>query len=202
MSERLTFPGDLASASPPAGANRSGQGGTERVALAATQSQPKKHGWNLRILNADPERQRAVRANVSSESLAENGRRGYAATKARFGGKWAIEALARHRRTNPSRIVRAVMAWLDEFCVGYELERRIGDTFADIACDGFGLIVEVDSDRYHQAAHRSNDSYKDDLYRRQGWRVLRLTEGDIKSGAAKHALDHALHNSEAAWRRN
>lgn len=194
--------GDLVLAPPPAGAVRSGQGGTERVALAATSAKPTRRGWNLRILNADPERQRAVRANVRPESLAASGRKGYAATRSRFGSKWAIEVLANHRRAHPSKIVRLVIAWLNEFCVAFDLEHRIGDTFADICCADFSLIIEVDSNRYHGPAQTANDRRKTDLYRSRGYRILRLAEDDIKTGAAKDQLDAALHGQEAPWRPN
>jgi very-short-patch-repair endonuclease len=161
----------------------------------------RSRGWNLRQLNADPERQRQVRAKVRPESNAANGRRGWEATKAKHGASFAAATAASWRRANPNKPTRQVMAWLDEFCVAFELEREIGGCYADVACPDWHLVIEIDGARWHGITpfgedRRGRDRYKDDTYRVHGWRILRLTEADIKSRAAFDQLDLALHGAQ------
>ena len=163
-----------------------------------TTTTPSRRGWNLRVLNADPERQRQVRAKVRPESNAANGRLGWETTKARHGTRMAAQLAAAWRRKNPNRPTRQVMAWLDEFCVSYELEREIGTVFADVACPDWHLVIEIDGAAWHGVTvhgedRSGRDAFKDDTYRTHGWRILRLSEADINSGAAFDQLDLALH---------
>lgn len=155
-----------------------------------------RRGWHF-----TPEHQRAARARVKPESNRANGAKGWAACAARFGSGWAGQKAADWRRANPNRPTRIVMDWLNEFCVSFELEVRITDVYADIVCKDFGLLIEIDGEYWHSSEERqARDAFKDQVFARAGWLVLRLAEADIKSGEAKTQLDYALHNSMAIWR--
>jgi very-short-patch-repair endonuclease len=162
-----------------------------------------RRGWNF-----TPEHQRMARSKVRPESNRANGAKGWAASVAKYGVSWASKQLAAYRRANPSSIMISVMDWLTEFCVSYDVEVQIGTphgaVYADLVVPDFGLIIEVDSTTFHASHHQlhgedraAKDAYKDQVFAQRGWLVLRLSEVDIKSGAAKDTIDLALHSKRA-----
>ncbi|HWA01696.1 MAG TPA: endonuclease domain-containing protein [Caulobacterales bacterium] len=50
---------------------------------------------------------------------------------------------------------------------------------ADFACSEARLIVEVDGPSHARASERAHDSRRDELLRKAGWRVLRITNDDV-----------------------
>ena len=92
-----------------------------------------------------------------------------------------------------------MMQWLDEFQMAYEREKQIGRMFGDIVMEDIKLVVECDGRTWHSnhSLHGedrvSRDRRKDRMLRRHGYRVVRLSEADIRGGAAKDQLDVAIH---------
>ena len=157
--------------------------------------QPSQSGAHFK----DPAFQRRMRARVSSASCAANGRKGYQATRNKYGPAFTSRVLAEYRRTFPSQLVRKVCTWLDEFQVDFALEVEISHYFADIVVTYINLVIEVDGAIWHtqHALHGEDrvarDAKKDRLFMRHGYAVLHLSEADIKNGSAKDKLDRALH---------
>lgn len=146
-----------------------------------------------------PEFQRAARAKVKRESLQRAGAAGWASCAARYGNAWAGQVAAAWRRDHPSSLERQVSDWLHEFCVAFEREVAVDGVYADFVVADFGLVVEVDGARWHGQERQAQDAFKDDVFAKHGYHVLRLLEADIKSGAAHAQLDQALHGTEAPW---
>ena len=160
--------------------------------------QPSRRGENFRSSTV----QKELRARVSRESCAANGRKGWQATVARHGRLFAGQILAKWRRDHPTKLERAVMAWLDEFQVTYQREVQIGDdesvAFADFVLVDLNLIIEVDGklwhskDPLHGQDRPKRDAQKARLFRRHGFKVLRLSEKAIQSGKAQERIDVAI----------
>lgn len=58
---------------------------------------------------------------------------------------------------------------------GYQFNRqkKIGPYYADFACAGAGLVVEVDG-ATHSAEERAYDAARTVFMEREGWRVMRV----------------------------
>ncbi|WP_322415907.1 endonuclease domain-containing protein [Mesorhizobium huakuii] len=61
---------------------------------------------------------------------------------------------------------------------GHKFVRQlsIGPYFADFACRGANLVVEVDGSQH---ASRSSDRYRDETMNDNGWSVLRVWHADV-----------------------
>ena len=161
--------------------------------------QPSRRGENFRSSTV----QKELRGRVSHESCVANGKKGWQATVARYGRLFASQVLAKWRRDHPSQLERTVIAWLDDFQVTYQREVQIGDdrsvAFADFVLVDLDLIIEVDGERWHtrDPLHGEDrprrDAQKARLFRRYGYKVLRLSEKAIRSGKAHDMLDVAIH---------
>lgn len=160
---------------------------------------PSRRGENFRSSTV----QKELRGRVSRESCVANGKKGWQATVARYGRLFAGQVLARWRRDHPTKLERAVITWLDEFQVTYQREVQIGDdesvAFADFVLVDLNLIIEVDGklwhskDPMHGEDRPKRDGEKNRLFRRHGYKVLRLSEKAIQSGKAHAQIDVAIH---------
>jgi len=156
----------------------------------------RQRGWNLRILNADPMHQRAARRAVRPESNSANGRKGFEVTAARYGRDFIAKIAAAWRRTHPTALEQTVDEWLTEFCVSFRRDERVAGYYCDRIADDFRLVVEIDC-LLHGEDRPRRDRTKDSALRKAGWRVLRLSEAEIKDATAKELLDRALHSDTA-----
>ncbi|OHV68931.1 hypothetical protein LCM4577_04555 [Mesorhizobium sp. LCM 4577] len=66
---------------------------------------------------------------------------------------------------------------------GHKFVRQlpIGPYFADFACRGANLVVEVDGSQH---AGRSRDRYRDETMNGNGWSVLRVWHADVLTSRA------------------
>lgn len=135
--------------------------------------------------NTDPDYMRYVQSHRSHESLAESGRRGYAATARKYGRDFAADILAAHRRDNPSGPEQALIGLLRE--LGYEANRDYlrehklePGVYSDFAWPERKLAIEV-----HGSAHQAEfflgngmlerEIGRSEAYDRKGWRVVVVT---------------------------
>ena len=162
--------------------------------------QPSRSGAHFRDSNF----QKRMRQRVSREACARNGRKGFQATRNRYGLRFVVEQVVSWRRQNPTDIEKTVMGWLDEFQLLYDKDVLIADgdaggVYADLVLRDTKFIIEVDgacwhrNDALHGEDREGRDRYKDAVFKSKGYRVLRLKEVDIKSGCAKELLDCAVH---------
>lgn len=106
----------------------------------------------------------------------------------------AAEVLAKHRRNNPSNLIRKVVTWLQQ---PYELEVPIGPFYADIVVGG-KVVVRVNGNIWHRPdpLHGRNpierDAAEERHYLELGYSVITLWEDDINSGAARNILTENL----------
>lgn len=139
------------------------------------------------------EHMRRIRRNVSSESCAQNGRKGYRATVAKYGRFFAIEKLQKYRLDHPSKLEQALIDLLREMdAPAYEREFLIQADdvmlLVDFAWPGRRLAVEVNGELHEKFEHkRKRDWAKAAVLEAEGWRLLILNHRDI--ARAGYAVD-------------
>ena len=65
--------------------------------------------------------------------------------------------------------------------LGHHFRRQVpmGNYYADFCCHKACLIVEVDGDTHYTEAAIAHDAIRDAFLRREGYRVLRVTNLDV-----------------------
>lgn len=160
-----------------------------------------RRGGLARARAFTPKYQRDARANVSSQSCARNGAKGYAALVAAGKGDLASKIAADYRFNNPSDLEQIVMGWLEELVVGFDRSSRaqrevqVGSFWVDFLFKSI-YVVEVYGDAWHVNGHfqidgvavkgdvEAKDRAKREYLEAHGYDVTVLTEADINSGAA------------------
>lgn len=140
--------------------------------------------------------QKDTRAQVSSQSCARNGAKGYAALVAAGKSDLASRIAADYRFHNPTNLERIVAGWLEELVEGFDLSDRaqrevqIGKYYVDFLLKS-RYVVEVNGDAWHVNGHfevkgdvESKDQTKLGYLEAQGHHVTVLSQTDILSGAA------------------
>ena len=61
----------------------------------------------------------------------------------------------------------------------FRRQHPIGDYIADFACLSHRVVVELDGDEHDDPAALRHDERRDACLRSQGWRVLRIANGEI-----------------------
>jgi very-short-patch-repair endonuclease len=76
---------------------------------------------------------------------------------------------------------------------GYKLVRqeRIGPYYADFACHEAHLVVEIDGAAHSTEEELAGDRAREDFLRRQGYRIVRFTNGEVYEQADR-VLDAIL----------
>ena len=109
-----------------------------------------------------------------------------------------MEHLAKHRRAHPSKLERIVLAWLDAHYYAYEREVRINGIYVDFLISGTRIVVEADGDRWHtlDPLHGQDRASRDLIHgmalTTAGYRVIRLSEHEIKKGEFAAILEAQL----------
>lgn len=89
------------------------------------------------------------------------------------------------RMAKPTTIERAVALVLDALDIAYRSEHRIGSYIVDFLITDRMLVIECDGSYWHAKPNvRERDIVRDRWLEEQGYRVIRLRESDIRSGAA------------------
>lgn len=153
-----------------------------------------------------PEYQRAARACVRHESNVANGRKGGIAYVQKYGKRKLVEQARQFRLAHPSELERSVADALQEIGAilsqveGYEreayifLKSRVHHITGDFVFRRAHKIVYADGAAWHcgkelhpslaECADRAmRDERYDNYLRARGWRVLRLSESEIKAHA-------------------
>ena len=123
--------------------------------------------------------------------------KGYAATQAKYGQKFAVRFVRDYRLANPSSLEQVVMNWLDCQRVCYEREFWLEMTDQVYLVDFIiGCVaVEVNGTWAHQF-HVDRDRRKLAALRDCGFAVVALSEADVLTGAFVRQLNEALSLSE------
>ncbi len=128
--------------------------------------------------------------------LTQIARRGYAATRDKYGQHFAVRFVRDYRLANPSSLEQIVTNWLEEAGIYFEgeywFETGGGDVFlVDFMLPGC-IAVEVNGAWAH-SYHVERDRRKLAALRESGFQVVVLSEADIHSGAFVHRLAGAVH---------
>lgn len=146
----------------------------------------------------DAEYQRAARSHIDSAECARRGHLSFDRLVARKGRAGALEHLANYRREHPTSLERRVMEWLDAHGVAYKREVSCAGVWVDFLLDDGTSVLMVDGrmwhtmDDLHRRDYAGRDAIQDMALEANGYRVLRLTESDINSGAAFERLEREL----------
>ena len=164
----------------------------------------KRHGRLIAATRFTSAHQRMATLHHTREHRQRIGARGFAALASKRGMQYAAEQLARYRRANPSGIEQIVIGWLDALGETYLHDRpfmgyliypdlQLPHRRLVIECDGKGFHG-VDATRWLGAAddRATHDAYKDSIYAREGYTVLRLPEAAIRDGSARQMLMQSL----------
>lgn len=105
----------------------------------------------------------------------------------------------RAQRTFGSRIEDLMAAMFADAGLSFQRQRKFWRYRADFAFPDARLVVECDGDYWHSRSDvQRSDRRKDAYLTKQGWRVLRLAETDIKASPGEctervlHAIDPSL----------
>lgn len=152
-----------------------------------------RKGGLARAAQFTSESQAAARAHVRPESLSRAGKRGYLVTVTRYGPQHAADKLAAYRRAHPTSLEKILMAWLDDLGVSYRREYAVDGCYFDFYLPEHTLLIEVDGAAWHgQTVHGedrvSRDTWKTHTAAWGGYRLLRLAETAMTTGAALNAL--------------
>ena len=83
-----------------------------------------------------------------------------------------------HRKNNETPPEKEVRMWLQQNHVEADAEFKLGSFIYDFAIPKLGLLIELDSKRYHtNKRHRIRDSVKDKSAANQGWTLKRVRIG-------------------------
>lgn len=152
-----------------------------------------RKGGLARAAQFTSESQAAARAHVRPESLSRAGKRGYLVTVTRYGPQHAADKLAAYRRAHPTSLEKILIAWLDDLGVTYRREYAVDGCYFDFYLPEQTLLIEVDGAAWHgQTVHGedrvSRDTWKTHTAAWGGYRLLRLAEAEMTTGAALNAL--------------
>jgi very-short-patch-repair endonuclease len=92
---------------------------------------------------------------------------------------------------NPSGIEVATWSLLDALGIEYETQFPIGPYVADVFVRSRNLVIECDGEYWHQHSV-ARDARRDAYMIARGFKVLRLPEQAIRSGASREILSRAL----------
>lgn len=107
----------------------------------------------------------------------------------------------RAQRKSGSRIEGIMAAMFADAGLGFERQRKFWRYCADFAFEDARLVVECDGTYWHSRSEvQRSDRRKDAYLHEHGWRVLRLTEDEIKGspGACTERVLHAIYPLLAA----
>jgi very-short-patch-repair endonuclease len=91
-------------------------------------------------------------------------------------GKPKVQRL--NRRNNETPPEREARMWLQQNKIQASAEFKLGSFIYDFAVPKLGLLIELDSRRYHtNTRHRLRDSHKDKSAVGYGWTVKRIRIG-------------------------
>jgi very-short-patch-repair endonuclease len=62
----------------------------------------------------------------------------------------------------------------------FRRQRSLGRYIADFSCDSAMLVVEIDGGVHRSEAHREYDRLRDEMIGAHGFRVLRISDEDVK----------------------
>ena len=115
------------------------------------------------------------------------GARSAFATPARMSRRVQIAATERARslRANATREERKIWKLLSRYRPKFTRQLPIGPYIADFACRQAKLVVEIDGGQHAGSSH---DLIRDAWLKREGWRVLRVWNSDVREnpvGAAE-----------------
>ena len=99
---------------------------------------------------------------------------------------------ARSMRRDPTPGEKALWEVLrNGRCGGARFRRQeqIGGFIVDFACIAHRVVVEVDGDRHDNPRRIREDAERDNVLRRQGFRVVRFSEWDARESALEVADD-------------
>lgn len=117
--------------------------------------------------------------------------KGYAATVAKYGEKFAVMHQRDYRLAHPSNLERMVAGWLDEWRVSYQREVvfEIGSVcfLIDFVIDG-RIAIEVQGEWAHSWHQQRDERKLDHLINDSDYTPLVLAEVDIQNGSAKAQL--------------
>lgn len=124
------------------------------------------------------------------------GKKGYAATKAKYGERFALRWWREWRMENPTCLERTVAGWLDELGVDYEREYwfETGDgVFLLDFLVNCTFAVEVHGAYWHDmASGMKRDARKAEALDYAEFTLLTLSEDDVTSGRGFAKLQAAL----------
>lgn len=87
------------------------------------------------------------------------------------------------RLAKPTSIERTVASMLSASGVKFDAEHRIGRYVVDFYVPAKGLVIECDGTYWHSKPDvKARDAIRDEWFARHGYRVVRLTEAEIRSG--------------------
>ena len=61
----------------------------------------------------------------------------------------------------------------------FRRQHPIGPYIADFACTAARLVIEIDGGTHSTPEEASHDRRRDAYIRKQGWRIIRVTNGDV-----------------------
>lgn len=166
---------------------------------AASPLRPGQAGGLARARSFTPASQRRARLAHTHENLSAWGRKGYEALVRERGLDYALGRAADWRRKHPTALEQIVSGWLEAAHESYEAEARVDDClYVDFLLATRRLVIECDGAPWHRNSgphgedREGRDRTKDERVRALGYRVLRLTEAEILSGAGQDRLAAAI----------
>lgn len=130
-------------------------------------------------------------------SQREKGKKGYAATKAKYGERFAVRWWREWHLEHPTCLERAVASWLDQLGIDYEREYwfETGDgVFLLDFLVHYSFVIEVNGAYWHDMANGvKRDARKAEALDYAGFTLLTLSEDDIRSGRGFNQLRTFLH---------
>lgn len=102
-----------------------------------------------------------------------------------------IEKRSRIGGRRPTSLEKSIEAVLVAIGVSFESQKKIGHYRADFFVPSLNLVIECDGAYWHER-HADRDAVRDGVLTSLGYRVLRLPEASILSGAAAQELTAVL----------
>lgn len=124
-------------------------------------------------------------------------KKGYAATAAKHGKRFALRHLREWRLQNPTCLERIVVAWLDDLGLSYEREYYFVTGDGDVRLLDFlvnsRLVIEANGKYWHEKPETmARDGHKLEALRYAGFDVLVLSESEITNGEGYQRLKSHL----------
>lgn len=160
-----------------------------------------RKGGKARAQAFTPEFQRMARSHVSHDACVANGRKGGIAYVQKYGMRRLIEQTRQYRFEHPSDLERIIADALQEIgATDYEREAYLfpkshcHHNTGDFVFRKGKRVVYADGAAWHNgkelplsfadcADRRMRDEAYDNYLRARGWRILRLSEAEIKAHA-------------------